>query len=304
MLLQLLEAKMRVVLPAALTLLTCTAVCSPLPAADTARVPDFSGLWWHPSLPGPEPLATGPTTVTNRARTPQGFSDYAQLVGDYTNPILKPEAAATVKKFGDMSREGILFPSPANQCWPEPGPYIYKNFAVELFQKPDEITIIYDQDHEIRHIRLDQPHPPKITPSWYGDSVGHYEGGDTLVVDTVGIRTDRPFPMIDLYGTPYSKSLHMVERYRLISYDEAKDGLERNRKENMVVQGRVDPNYRGKYLQVLYTVDDPGVFTTAWSATVTFGRGDTEWPETVCAENFHVYYSQDEKVPTAARPDF
>src|SRR5207237_4226051 len=101
------------------------------------------------------------------------------------------------------------------------------------------------------------------------------------------VRTDRPFAMIDLYGTPYSKDLHIVERYRLIDYEEAKDGLERDRKENMQVQGLMDRNYRGKYLQVLYTVDDPGVFTTVWSATVTFGRGNPEWPETVCAENFH-----------------
>jgi len=294
---------MRVV-GAALILLVCTSATSQLPAAETADVPDFSGMWWHPSLPGPEPLASGPTTVTNRARTPKGFSDYSQLVGDYTNPILKPEAAATVKKFGDMSRAGIVFPSPANQCWPEPGPYIYKNFALQLFQKADEITLIYDQDHEVRHIRLNQPHPAKITPSWYGDSVGHYEGGDTLVVDTVGIRTDRPFAMIDLYGTPYSKDLHMVERYRLVDYDEAKDGLERDSKENMQVQGLMDRNYRGKYLQVLYIVDAPGVFTTVWSATFTFGRGNPEWPDTVCAENFHVYYCQDEMVPTANKSDF
>lgn len=294
---------MRVLGPAAITVLISIAA-SPLPAAESAGVPDLSALWWHPSLPGPEPLASGPTMVINRSRTRQGISDYAQLVGDYTNPILKPEAAATVKKFGDMSLAGIVFPSPANQCWPEPGPYIYKNFALELLQKPDEITLIYEQDHEVRHIRLNQPHPAKVTPSWYGDSIGHYESGDTLVVDTVGIRTDRPFPMIDLYGTPYTSALHMVERYRLIDYDEAKDGLERNRKENMVVQGRVNPNYRGKYLQVLYTIDDPGVFTTAWSATVTYGRGDPEWPETVCAENFHVYYNKDEAVPTATRADF
>jgi hypothetical protein len=39
-------------------------------------------------------------------------------------------------------------------------------------------------------------HPAQVTPSWYGDSVGHYEG-DTLVVDTVGVKTDRPFAMID-----------------------------------------------------------------------------------------------------------
>lgn len=276
-----------------------------LPAIAASSVPDFSGLWWHPSLPGPEPLASGPTTVTNLSRTPGGFSDYGQLVGDYKNPVLTPETAAIVKKFGDMSLAGIEFPNPANQCWPEPGPFIYKNFALEMLQRPDEITFIYEQDHEVRHIWLNRQHPDNLKPSWYGDSIGHYEGGDTLVVDTVGIKTDRPFAMIDLYGTPYTRSLHMIERYRLISYDEAKDGIRRNAKENMVVAaGRLDPNYRGTYLQIYYTIEDEGVFRTPWSATVTFGRGTTDWPETVCAENFHVYYDKDEKIPTAAKPDF
>ncbi len=284
--------------------LALCALVVPVSVSADPVVPDFSGLWWHPSLPGPEPLAAGPTTVINRVRTRTGISDYGQLVGDYTNPILKPEAAATVKKFGDMSLAGIVFPSPANQCWPEPGPYIYKNFALEMLQKPGEITMIYEQDHEVRHIRMNQQHPANLKPSWYGDSIGHYEGGDTLVVDTVGIRTDRPYPMIDLYGTPYTRALHMIERYRLIDYEQAKDGLARNRKENMVVEGRMDPGYRGKYLQIYYTIEDEGVFSAPWSATVTFGKGQTDWPETVCAENFHVYYDKDELVPEANKPDF
>jgi hypothetical protein len=272
-------------------------------SAPAAAIPDFSGIWWHPSLPGPEPLASGPTTVTNRSRH-DGASDYVQLVGDYTNPILKPEAAAIVKKFGEMSLAGIVYPSPANQCWPEPVPFIYKNFAVQLLQKADGITMLYEQDHEVRHVRMNQAHPARVTPSWYGDSVGHYEG-DTLVIDTVGTRADRPFAMVDLYGTPYSKALHVVERYRLIDYEQAKEGLDRDAKENFRAgAGNIDRNYRGKHLQVQYTVEDEGVFTTPWSATVTYGRGSTEWPEIVCAENVHVYYGKDENPPTAAKPDF
>src|SRR5215472_8574637 len=83
-----------------------------------APVPDFSGIWWHPSLPGPEPLASGPTGLKNLARDKAGVSNYDELVGDYHNPILKPETAAVVKKFGEISLAGITFPSPANQCWP------------------------------------------------------------------------------------------------------------------------------------------------------------------------------------------
>ena len=275
------------------------------PAPSNTAIPDFAGIWWHPSLPGPEPLDNGPTGLRNiMRRVEDGASDYARLVGDYRNPILKPDAAATVKKFGEMSLAGEVFPNPANQCWPEPGPFIYKNFGLQILQRPDHLLMIYDQDHEMRYVRMNQPHPRNLKPSWYGDSVGHYEG-DTLVIDTVGIRADRPFAMLDLYGTPYTKSLHMVERYRLIDYNQAKEAIDRDFKENFhAAAGIIDRLYRGKHLQVYYTVDDEGVFTTPWSATVTYGRGVTDWPETACAENQHVPYGEDEHVPTAAKPDF
>ncbi len=270
--------------------------------AEDSSVPDFSGIWWHPSLPGVEPLASGPTSLVNRSRR-NGVSNYDQLVGDYSNPILKPETAAVVKQFGEQSLAGVTFPNPANQCWPEPGPFIYKNFGLQMFQKSGEIVMIYDQDHEVRRIRMNSPHPADAKPSWYGDSVGRYEG-DTLVVDTIAIRTDRPFPMIDLYGTPYSRKLHMIERYRLIDYDAAKDGLDRDAKENMQIPGFADRSYRGKHLQVALTVEDEEIFTMPWGATVTFGRGTGNWPETVCAENTHEYYAnKDSEVPAAIKPD-
>jgi hypothetical protein len=273
-------------------------------AAASSPIPDFAGIWWHPSLPGPEPLASGPTGLKNLIRRKEdGASDYNELVGDYANPILQPWAAEIVKKDGELSKAGIVYPNPASQCWPEPLPFIYKNFAIQLLQQPDKITILYDQDHEVRRVRLNQAHPAHVTPSWHGDSVGHYEG-ETLVVDTVGQKSGR-FAMLDLYGTPYTSALHVVERYSLIDYEMAKDGLERDRKENFRAgAGTIDRLYRGKYLQVRYTVEDKGTFTTPWSGTVTYGRGSTQWPETVCAENVHVYYSKDTAVPVAEKPDF
>jgi hypothetical protein len=277
-------------------------------AQRAASIPDFSGIWRHPSLPGYEPPASGPGPVTNRVRrrgpSQPGVSNYDRLVGDYTNPILKPHAAEIVKKFGEISAQGITFPSPANQCWPEPVPYIFKHFGIQMIQQPDKITIIYSEDHEVRWVRLNQPHPVEVTPSWHGDSVGHYEG-DTLVVDTIGQKTDRPYAMIDLFGTPYTKALHVVERYRLLDYKDAKEGLERDAKENFSVQEGRDPNYRGKHLQVHITVEDEVVFTTPWTATITYGPGFGEWPEIVCAENTHeYYYNKNSDVPHADKPDF
>jgi hypothetical protein len=273
------------------------------PSSDVSEM--FTGIWWHPSLPSFEPLATGPKPVTNTRRF-RGASDYNNLIGDHTNPILKPWAAEVVKKYGEISLSGAVAPNPANQCWPEPLPFIYKNFGLQMLQKPNEITLIYEQDHEFRKIRMNQKHPEKVKPSFSGDSVGHWEG-DTLVVETVGIKVDRPYAMIDLFGTPYTDKLRVVERYRMVDYEVAKDGLERGLKENWHPPGpsaALNRNYRGKHLQIHVTVEDEGAFTMPWSATLTYMRGVVPWPETVCAENRFEFGGKDAHVPTAAKPDF
>jgi hypothetical protein len=93
--------------------------------------PDFSGIWRHGSLPWMVPPASGPGPVTNRTRRKDnGQSDYGMLVGDYTNPILQPWAADVVKKKGEISLAGLDYPNPANQCWPEPVPFLFKHMAM------------------------------------------------------------------------------------------------------------------------------------------------------------------------------
>ena len=142
---------------------------------------------------------------------------------------------------------------------------------MQILQLPDKVAFLYLRDHEFRQVRMNRPHPAEVTPSWYGDSVGYYES-DTLVIDTVGVKTDRPLAMLDMYGTPYTRALHVVERYRLLDYEAAREGLERNAKEYSMIPNtsmQRDGAYRGKYLQLLFTVEDPGVFTMPWSATIT-----------------------------------
>jgi hypothetical protein len=82
--------------------------------------------------------------------------------------------------------------------------------------------------------------------------------------------------------------------------------LERDRKENFrLAQGDIDRDYRGKHLQLEFTVEDEGTFTMPWTATITYGRGSEAWDEQVCAENPREQYSDKEyDVPKAARPDF
>jgi hypothetical protein len=282
----------------------------------------FSTAWTHPAFPWFEPPASGPGPITNLSRWAGqgaaplsgslalppgkvGISDYDQLVGDYHNPILQPWAAEVVKRFGEMSLAGITYPNPSNQCWPAPLPFIYKLQTIQMMQQGDQITILYGgYNNEVRRVRLGQAHPSPLKPSWYGDSVAHYEG-DTLVIDTVGIKTDRKYAMIDLFGTPYTDKLRIVERYRVRDLDDVKDAIERNRKENWLFLG--DPwsqNRGGKFLQLHVTIEDEGVFTTPWTATLTYTPSGPV-NEGVCAENPNEYYNNRESdVPKAAKPDF
>src|SRR3984885_6277264 len=292
----------------------------------TPSIPDFTNVWIPPGFPWFEPPASGPGPVTNKSRWPQepgdpatgtvalpplppgveGVSDYDQLVGDYSNPILQPWAAQVVKKFGEMSLAGIVYGNPSNQCWPMPMLFIYKQGTVRIIQQPDKVLLIYTgPSTDVRRVRLNDRHPEPLTPSWYGDSVGHYEG-DTLVVDTVGVKTNRPYAMIDLFGTPYTKSLHVVERYRLREYDDVKDAIERNKKENWLLNGDVFSKHRGKFLQLHLTIEDEGVFTTPWTSTITYVPGPDVLGEVVCADNVRQYYydRSDTDVPRTEKPDF
>ena len=291
----------------------------------TTAIPDFSGIWGHLTFPDVEPPLGGPGPVRNLSHVRSGFcgqppcaevsgasanyvSNIYELVGDYANPILKPEAAEVVKQHGEISKAGLPYPTPSNQCWPGGVPFVFWNIGMQMLQQKDKVTILYANDHEVRHVRMNARHPANVTPSWFGDSVGHYEG-DTLVVDTVGIKVG-PFAMVDMYGTPHTEALHVVERYRLLDYEAANESEERGERENFrllvsdVGLAR-NTNYRGPGLLLEFTVEDPGVFTTPWSARITYRRPLGDWPpEMTCADNPQDHFGRAINLPQATKPDF
>jgi hypothetical protein len=275
--------------------------------ADTQnQPPDFSGLWGRNAF-DLEPMPSGPQPLTNLKRRPDGTGNFQQLVGDYTNPILKPEAAEIVKKRGEISISGRNFPDPSNSCGAYNPPYTFTmQLGFEMLQKQDQITILYNQDDQVRHIRLNGVHPANVKPSAMGDSIGHYEG-DTLVVDTVGIEVS-PLSMTDHYGSPNSPALHVVERYRLIEGKAAKAAQEKFEKFIGSVGGVGAPPadlVDVKGLQVELTVEDPDVFTTPWSALATYRQRARNWNEQVCADNPIEHYAGEwQGLPKADKPDF
>ena len=273
-------------------------VCPATTAERPALAPDLSGTWAREYLFFGSP-DSGPGPI--KEKVPR------QEVGDDSNPMLKPEAAAILKHRGEITLSGKNFPQPSNQCAPMSVPYILQLQEIQLLQKTDEVVILYMEDHHVRHVRLNRQHPAAVSPSWSGDSVGHYEG-DTLVVDTVGFTTG-PLSMSDHFGTPKSGVAHVVERYHLISYEMAlndfkRAGLARVPPALAIGTGvAIDPNYRGKGLRIDFTVDDPEVTNAPWSGTTTFLRGNG-WVEEICADNPHEYYAPDTPIPSADTPDF
>src|SRR5215471_18374068 len=172
-------------------------------------LPDFSGQWGRDMLFF-EPPSSGPGPVISAVRKADGnivardpccaTGNPGGWLGDHSNPILKPVAAAAVRKYTDLVASGRAAADLHNSCWPEPPPFVTAlHFAVNIVPHEDEVTLLYLLNNTVRRVRLNAPHPQNPAPSWQGHSVGWYEG-DTLVVDTVGIKA-APFSTVDAFGT-------------------------------------------------------------------------------------------------------
>src|SRR5579871_719185 len=199
---------------------TAALLCPSLLDAAASSIPDLSagGAAWQnrhndfilPSS-GPGPVTWDPKYpfVGNGAGQP-----VTSRVADLANPILMPWVRDELKKFNDDALGGKLQYTPTALCRPNgvPGMILLRNEPLYIAQTAGEVTFLYQSNHQFRHIYLNTPHSANVKPSWYGESVGHYEG-DTLIVDTIGLSSKAP---VDYYLTPHSDQLHVVERYHRI----------------------------------------------------------------------------------------
>ena len=277
-------------------------------AADGA--PGILDVRWGKNAFNFEGMPTGPQPLRNLSRLPNGKANARELVGDYRNPVLTPEAAAVVKQKGELAIAGKGFPNAQDQCRPMAPPFalaMQLGFAM-LQNKDGNITIIYDQNMNVRHIRMNGMHPPNLKSSPMGHSVGRWEG-DTLVIDTVGLKTDA-FTSVDRFGTPQSEAMHVVERYRLIDGALATAQIDKYETSEGTVGGggRVagyNPDTSLKGLQLEVTMEDPNVFTAPLTARVTYRPLISQWQESVCADNPVEHYKNEWiGLPKAEPPDF
>jgi Carboxypeptidase regulatory-like domain len=194
------------------------------PSGETPRTydgkPDLSGVWWIPDTVDPG------------------------------KPEFLPAAVAIQKQRLEANSKD----SPQARCLPSAP--LRNGPLWEFVQSRDFLVYISDDESPGFHqIYLDgRGHAPDPNPSWYGHSIGRWEG-DTLVVDRVAFD---PRVWLDIEAHPHSDKLHIVERYH-----------------------RPDLGH----LEIEITVDDPGVLAKPWTQKRVADLAHEEIFEFICAEN-------------------
>jgi len=239
---------------------------------------------WQPPPPGygHGPIAADPAHpfLSNADAAARGEQPTLRI-GDIKDPVLKPWAAKQMQLSNEEALKGLRQVPFAAQarCWPGgvPGQLLYPFEPFYFIQTPKEVWMMWQRDHMVRRVYLTGKHSANVKPSWFGESIGHYENGDTLVVDTIGLSTHNSY--IDNFRTPHSEKLHVVERFTV--------------------------NRDGKNLTAVATVEDPDTFNAPLSMTQRWFKVNNPMSETVCAENNEDFFHQNLfPMPEAKSADF
>ena len=259
----------------------------PAYSQDGTTIPDFysNNVGWigignelEPPADGLGPVSSHPDhPYINNAEAARTGAAANFRVADISNPILKPWVVESLAAQNEVALSGAATFDQKTRCWPPGVPSFHLNPVLPIYflQTSDEVWMMLEPNHEVRRVMMNQAHSDSPEPSWYGESVGHYEG-DTLVIDTIGFNdiTD-----IDNYRTRHSTKLHIVERIRTID--------------------------NGSVLEITIQIEDEGAFTAPWSAIRRFRRVNQPIIETVCAENNETYFHFDVMpIPQDDTPDF
>ena len=217
--------------------------------AKSHKLPDWSGVWDPVEGNMFDPRA-GLYVGDPRGNTPR------------ENPPLTPEYEKKYQVEIDLAAQGKPR-DPTSACVPPGMPRIMSSpYAREFVITPYEVLYLTEYQNQIIRIFTDgHKHPPAddLDPSYNGHSIGHWEG-DTLVFDTVGMRSDTWF---DRTGAPHSDKLHVTQRMRQV-----KPGL----------------------IETVITMQDPIAFTKPWVVTRHFKKVTDGYQimESVCTDNNRV----------------
>jgi len=223
-------------LAAALCLLVSSAV-----VAQAQAKPDLSGVWG--------PYRGGRGADPKLAAVPAGAP---VLKEPYAKPYAERRAAATA-----ATQRGEPGPTNGMLCVPYGVPTMMSvaSYPVEFIQTPKQITIISEAFSEVRRVYMDKPASKidEVPPGYYGRSTGKWEG-DTLVIDTVGIKDT-----VQYQTMPHSDQMRITERIRLAAPNVLHDQI---------------------------TIEDPVVLEKPITYTLAYSRlQDYEMVEFVCDNN-------------------
>jgi len=225
-----------------LSAVLASAVLLPLAWAQSSTTTNLTGVW------GTFKGGKGPNAKF--APPPAG---QLLLKPEYAKPYEARRAAEA-----EANKRGEQLATSGAQCIPYGVPTMMSVavYPVEILQTPQQVTIISEAFSEVRRIYLDRPQAPldDVAPGYYGRSAGHWDG-DTLVVDTIGIKTS-----VNGYrGMPHSEQMRIAERFKLVAPDVLHDQI---------------------------TIDDPVVLEKPMTYTLAYQRvPNYEMVEFVCDNN-------------------
>ena len=212
---------------AIVALASTPAAGQPLPRAHDGT-PDLSGIW--------QAVNSAAWNILPHAANPGVPAGLGVVEG---NDIPYMPAAAARQRENYANRATL---DPETKCWlPGVPRATYMGFPFQIVQTPNQLSILYEYAHAVRHIFMNSTHPEGPIEWWMGDSRGTWEG-DTLVVDVVHFNDQTWF---DKAGNHHSELLHVVERYTLMAPD---------------------------HIMYEVTIEDPNVFTRPWKMSMPLYR--------------------------------
>jgi len=172
-----------------------------------AKPPDLSGAWgpYQGGRGGDPKLAAVPASPI----------------------VVKPEYIKAYEAVraadAEANRRGEPLATASSACLPSgmPAMMAVAVYPIEVLQSANQVTIVAEAFMQVRRIFLDRPQVPidEVPPGYFGRSVGHWEG-DTLVVDTIGIK-----PTVQYQRVPHSDQMRITERFRLAAPDVLHDQI-------------------------------------------------------------------------------
>jgi hypothetical protein len=204
----------------------------------SSKVPDLAGDWTPDLARGGFGQSLSLSDIGGRRRGQEDDIPYQPWALKKT--MSEKPATGQNSQFAETTDPQVLY------CEPPGIPHIYLwPIKTKFVQSPEAVYVLYELGPYFRVVWLNSKHPEDPDPQWWGHSIGWYENGDTLVVDTIGFN-DKTW--LDQMGHPHTEQLHLTERYKRVN---------------------------ATTLELDMTIDDPGAYTKPWNSHRNFTLSKT-----------------------------